>query len=130
MGPKKKRRAPAPRLEVEPRRPRGRAKALGEFVSRSYAASNPRDWAASRPEASRSSLLDHDQPFTETKKVRLGHLAAKWLEETARREDKTESDILREGLLLAERVRARQAALEGMLEFVDDAPGKETFELR
>lgn len=75
--------------------------------------------------------IDADAPFTETKKVRLGPRAAKWLEETARREEKNESDILREGLLLAERIRARGAALEDLLEFVDDgAPDKETFELR
>jgi hypothetical protein len=66
-----------------------------------------------------------------TKRVRLEAHRAKIVERIARTEDKSESDVLREGIDLLERVRARRANVPSLLEFIrEPAPPKTRFALK
>lgn len=58
---------------------------------------------------------DDGTNLTVTKKVRMSPESAKRLERLAREMDMTESDVLRHGLQLIERVRDRQAAVEALV---------------
>lgn len=54
-----------------------------------------------------------------TKKVRLSDERAAQLEELADKLDMTESDVLRYGLDLVDRVEARRANLDKLLKYID-----------
>ena len=65
------------------------------------------------------------------KKVRLGPERARRLQRLARERSKTESQILREGLDLVERVRSRERNIEGLIRFLEgDEPPKIRFALK
>ena len=54
-------------------------------------------------------------PVSVTKKVRLSPERARLLARLARESKTTESEIIREGLDLVQRVRSRQANIEGLI---------------
>lgn len=57
--------------------------------------------------------------LTVTKKVRFSPESARRLERLAREMDMTESDVLRHGLQLVERVRDRQAAVDALIQMAE-----------
>ena len=58
---------------------------------------------------------DDGTNLTVTKKVRFSPESARRLERLAREMDMTESDVLRHGLQLIERVRDRRAAVDDLI---------------
>lgn len=67
---------------------------------------------------------------SETKKVRLTPERADRLRELAEEMDTTESDVLRLGLDLVERIRRRRRNVQGLIDLIEgDEPEKVRFEL-
>lgn len=92
------------------------------------AAKRPRK-SASRKTASRGGTSTNAKRVT--KRFRIEPERAQIVERIAKKENKTESEVLREGIDLLQRVRARKEHVPALLDYVKDfEPPKEKFRLK